>query len=243
MKILKLLKWLYFPFNYPGTKRTDIHLPNNPTTVAMSQYQAKASYQTELFQLLSEYVFSSRRAVGNIMMEGYYELGDASIMWIVERWTSEKYYEENKSSTAAKNINDLEKTLVVSPVETVFLTDLELLIKDNSQNKMEKGQQMCVMLFVDVKQGSEDYFRSINRDVITAFRNEPGVLILRLSQFTNDKTRFVVYKKFKNKDSFQLHLRSAAIVPVIKFLQTSVKEQPFEKGYRHLIEFTPIIIE
>ena len=241
MKIIRLLKWLHFPFNYPGTNPTNIHLPHNPTTVSISQYQAKSSYQTELFQLLSEYVFSSRKAVGNIMMEGYYELGDASIMWIVERWTSEKYYEENKSSIAAKNINDLEKILV-SPVETVFLTDLELLVKDDSQNKLEKGQQMCVMLFVDVKQGSEDYFRSINHDVITAFRNDPGVLILRLSQFVNDNTRFVVYKKFRNKDSFRLHLRSAAIVPVIKFLQTSVKEPPFEKGYRHLIEFAPTIL-
>lgn len=241
MKILRLLKWLYFSFNYPETKRTDIQIPGNSITVAMSQYQAKASYQTELLQLLNEYIFSSRRAVGNIMMEGYYELGDASIMWIVERWTSEKYYEENKSSTAAKNIIDLENILVVPPVETMFLTDLELLIKDDCQNKMEKGQQMSIMLFVDVQQGSEDYFISINRDVINAFRNEPGVLILRLSQFTTDKTRFVVYKKFRNKDSFRLHLRSAAIVPVIKFLQTSVKEQPFEKGYRHLIEFATII--
>lgn len=239
MKIPRLLKWLNFSFNYPATKRTGIHLPNNLITVAMSQYQAKASYHAELFQLLSEFIFSSRRAVGNIMMEGYYELGEASIMWIVERWTSEEYYMENKSSIAAKNISDLENTLVASPVETVFLTDLELLIKDDSQNKTENGQQMSIMLFVDVQQGSEDYFMSINRDVITELRNEPGLLIFRLSQFTNDVTRFVVYKKFRNKDSFRLHLSSPAIVPVINFLQTSVKEQPFEKGYRHLIEFAP----
>ncbi|HEY8895408.1 MAG TPA: antibiotic biosynthesis monooxygenase [Niastella sp.] len=207
----------------------------------MSQYQAKASYQTELLLLLSEYVFSSRKAAGNIMMEGYYELGDASVMWIVERWTSEKYYEENKTGIAAKNISNIENDWVVSPVETLFLTDLELLMKDGRQNKMEKGEQMRIMLFVDVKPGSEDHFMSINRDVITAFRNEPGLLVFRLSRFINDRTRFVVYKKFRNKDAFQMHLRSAAIVPVIQFLQTSVKEQPFEKGYLYLIEFAPII--
>lgn len=243
MKILRLLKWLYFPFNRPGTKRTDISLPKDLITVAISLYQAKATYQAELLQLLSEYIFSSRRAVGNIMIEGYYEQGDASMMWIMERWTREEYYKENKGSAAAKNISDLESILVVSPVETVFLTDLELLIKDDRPNKTEKDQQMSIMLFVDVMQGSEAYFRAINRDVITAFRNDPGVLILRLSQFTNDKTRFVVYKKFNTKHSFQSHLRSPAIVPVLQFLQTSVKEQPFEKGYRHLIEFAPIIHE
>lgn len=241
MKILRLLKWFYFSLNHPGTKQTNIPFPNDQITVAMSQYQAKAPYQTELFQLLNEYVFSSRSAVGNMMMESYYELGDASIMWIVERWTSEKYYKENKGSTAAKNISNLENVLVLSPVETIFLTDLELLIKDDCQNKTEKGQQMSIMLFVDVHQGSEDHFRAINRDLITALRNEPGLLVFRFSQFTNDTTRFVVYKKFRNKDTFQMHFRSAAIVPVIKFLQTSVKEQPFEKGYRHLIEFAAII--
>jgi quinol monooxygenase YgiN len=97
------------------------------------------------------------------------------------------------------------------------------------------------MLFVDVKQGSEEHFRSINRDVISAFQNDQGLLILRLSRFINDLTRFVVCKKFRNKESFQSHLRSPAISPVMQFLQTSIKEQPFEKGYRHLIEFAPII--
>jgi len=237
MEILRIWKWVCLSLKRRWAKRPKIQSPDTSITVVLVQYHVKASYQEELVQVLSAYIFSCRRAVGNVMAEAYYELGDPYMMWIAERWTSDVHYNDNKNSTAARNISVLTKVGLVSPVETIFLEDLEMFFKDDSQKPVDKDQPTSIMLFVDVKPGSEDYFRSINRNAMTALRNNPGVLIFRLSQLSNNKTKFVIYKKFRNRDAFRHHLKAAELVPVIKFLQTSVKEPPFEKGYRHLIEF------
>jgi quinol monooxygenase YgiN len=76
--------------------------------------------------------------------------------------------------------------------------------------------------------------------VLPAFRDEPGILAFQLSQELDHTTRFIVYKKFRNQDAFQYHLQDPTIEPVIRFLQTSIKDPPFEKGYHYLIQFSPV---
>ena len=95
------------------------------------------------------------------------------------------------------------------------------------------------MLLVDVKAGTENHFRSINQVLLSAFRNEPGVLLFQLSQVAYHKYRFIVFKKFRNWDAFKYDLTDPALEPVIQFLQRSIKQPPFEKGYHHLIQFSP----
>lgn len=243
MMTFKLWKWIYSSLIYLRVKRIDIFAPDTSATVLLTRYHIKASYQDEFLQVLSEYVFSCRETAGNVMVEAYCEQGDASIVWIMERWSSTAFYKDNKKSTATKLVDDLAKTGLVTPVETIFLKDLELLFKADGQKEMIQDEPLSILLFVDVKSGSEDYFRLINRSVMKEFRTRPGVLIFRLSQVLNEKTRFVIFKKFVDRKAFQNHLKAAGLKPVIKFLQTSIKEPPFEKGYHHLIEFAPLIRE
>lgn len=210
-------------------------LPSNSSiTVVLTQYHVKASFQNKFLAILSEYIIGSLGATGNIMAAAYYEQGDACILWTMERWKSQAAYKNNRKGTAAKEIGALSKTGLASPVEIIFLEDLELLSKEADRNAI------TVMLLVDVKDGTEDHFRSINHEVISALRNEPGVLVFHFSKVAHHKTRFIVYKQFRNWDTFQYHLKDPAIEPVIKFLQTSIKEPPFEKGYHHLIQFAPL---
>jgi len=73
------------------------------------------------------------------------------------------------------------------------------------------------------------------------FRSEPGVINYQLSQLEEDGTQFVTYEKFRNEDAFQYHLNFPPIQPVIDYLNTSIKKQPFETGLHRLIEFAPVI--
>lgn len=207
---------------------------DSTVTVALTQYHVKTSCRDKFLEALSAYTFSSLGTAGNIMAEAYYEQGDACIMWTMERWDSRAYYKNNRGSAAAKEIGSLTKTGLAAPVKTIFLEDLELLSKEAGCNAI------TVMLLVDVKDGTEDHFRSINHEAVAALRREPGVLAFQFSQETRHKTRFIIYKKFRDWDAFQYHLKDPALEPVIKFLQTSIKEPPFEKGYHHLIQFAPL---
>ncbi|SHN42382.1 putative quinol monooxygenase [Chitinophaga sp. CF418] len=200
-------------------------------TIVLTQYHIKNSYRDEFLEVLERYAFSSLQATGNAMAEAYYERGDSCIMWMIERWSSPDFYKKNKRTTAAKAVGALVKIGMAGPVETFFLQELELFSREISRDAL------TIMLFVDVKAGTEEHFKSINRNIMPALQKSPGLLLFQLNQVVNHKTQFVIYKKFSNWDTFQYHLKEPALDPVMKFLQTSIKEYPFENGYHHLIQF------
>lgn len=240
MKLLNIWRMAVLYLVRTWNKRTHARAMDSSITVVLTQYQVKTSCRHQFLEALSEYIFNSGRATGNIMAEAYYEKGDASVMWIIERWSNRGFYKMNRRTDAAKVVNALAKIGLVSPVETMLLKDLELLSKEAVENPPKSHQQpITVMLLVDVKAGTENHFRSINQVLLSAFRNEPGVLLFQLSQVAYHKYRFIVFKKFRNWDAFKYHLTDPALEPVIQFLQTSIKQPPFEKGYHHLIQFSP----
>jgi len=232
MKMLRRWRKAVLSLIDTGKKRTTVRPSDNTVAVVLKQYQVKTSWQDKFVEVLSAYVLSSGRAPGNIMAEAYHEQGDASIIWVIERWNNEAFYKMNSKSAAAKMVNKLAK-----PVETIFLEDLEGIFREAPK---DNDQLLVIMLLVDLKVGTEDRFRSINQELMSALRNEPDLLVFTLSRVAHHKTRFVIYKKFRNLNAFQHHSKDPAVRPVMEFLQTAVKEPPFEKGYHHLIQLAPL---
>jgi len=211
--------------------------PSDNAVAVLKLYQLKPSSQNEFGEVLSEYVLSSGTAPGNILAEAYYEKGDGSIIWVIERWRNEAFYKMNRSSAAAKMVNKLAKVGLAKRVGTIFLEDLEGISREAPK---DNDQPLIILLLADLKAGMEDHFRSINQAMMSTFRYEPGLLVFTLSRVVYHKTRFVIYKKFLNLNAFQRHLQDPAVRPVMEFLQTAVKEPPFEKGYHHLIQLAPL---
>lgn len=244
MKIFRTWRMGVLSFICSWSKRAHDQASGNSITVVLTQYHVKTSFQDRFLEALSGYVFSSINATGNIMAEAYYEKGDVSVIWTIERWSNRASYINNRKTTAAKEVSVLRKNGLVSPVETIFMKDLLFFSKETTRNMPKAyGQPITVMLFIEVKAGVENYFNSINEVIFSVFLNEPGVLIFQFSRVLYCKTRFIVFKKFRDWDAFRYHLENPALKPVIKFLQTSIKEPPFEKGYHLLIQFAPAYID
>jgi len=93
------------------------------------------------------------------------------------------------------------------------------------------------MLFVDSKPGTLEAFKTIYHTAMPQFRSEPGVITYQFSQSTDDNETFITFEKFRSDEAFQYHLNFPPIQPVIDYLNTSIKEQPFQKGLHTLIQF------
>lgn len=209
--------------------------------VRLVQYKVKPDYQAKFKKALSGYVNSSLKAAGNIMAEAYYEESDSTVFWIIERWSDQNAFNKNGESTAAKVIVDLSKHALVTPAEATLMSDLEPLDKEAYHKAPGANDHpLTIMLFVDAKQGTEDEFKKLYHAAMPAFRSEAGVIAYQLSQLTSDKTKFVTYEKFRSEEAFQYHLQFPPVKPVVQYLRTSIKEQPFEKGLHRLIEFAPL---
>jgi len=193
-------------------------------------YALKAEHQEHARQMLRDYVSQSLAKANNIMAEAYYEQESPNVLWLIERWVNGP----NKSVAISEEV-------LLTPAKVYIVNDLEPLSKEQWRRSANRtDSSFTVMLFVDSKTGTEDSFKSIYHNAMPKFRSEAGVVTYQLSQFSADITQFVTYEKFRNEAAFQYHLTFPPIKPVISYLETNIKNPPFQNGLHKLIEFAPL---
>ena len=210
------------------------------TAARLIRYEVKPGFETAFRKAISDYILYSLNAESNILSEAYYEEDKPSVLWIIERWSSKAALEKINNSAQFKAIGSLAGESLVQPAEMIYVKDLEPLPRQQWRMAANKEDTpLTIMLFVDSKPGTEDEFKKVYHKAMPQFRSEPGVINYQLSQLEADSTRFVTYEKFRNEAAFRYHLNFPPIQPVIDYLNTSIKEQPFQKGLHRLIPFGP----
>lgn len=205
----------------------------------LTRFELKPAYSKQFRTAISKYVKQSLSEEGNIMAEAYYEKEHPSVLWLIERWTS-----NTGSNKFRKTFESLATTALAKPAKVYTVKDLEPLTKQQWRKTARKqDQQLTVMLFVDAKKGTQQDFKRIYHQAMPQFRSEPGVVTYQLSEIEGDDTQFVTYEKFRSEEAFQYHLKFPPIQPVIDYLNTSIKQSPFQNGIRNLVEFAPLTRE
>jgi quinol monooxygenase YgiN len=219
-------------------------LKNKEITAKITRYEVKKEFQEKFQKAVSDYVLESLLNDSNIMSEAYFEQDNQTVIWLFERWTNQKQLDKFKSNSKLKAIIALEKSALVKPEKLIYVTDLEPISKQEwRKTSKAEDKQLTIMLFVDAKSGTEENFKAVYHTAMPQFRSEPGVVTYQLSQLNEDKTQFVTFEKFRSNDAFQYHLNFPPIQPVIDYLNTSIKKQPFQDGIHNLIEFAPLTRE
>lgn len=209
--------------------------------VVLTRFEVKKEHREALRTLLGKYVKQVIENKNNIMAEAYYEDESPSVIWLIERWSSKQVLENIRSSVLFKQVSILSEKELVQPVKTIYVKDLEPLSKNEWRREPTKGDTpITIMLFVDSRAGTADRFKELYHTAMPQFRSEPGVINYQLSQLEEDSTQFVTYEKFRNEDAFQYHLNFPPILPVIDYLNSSIKKQPFQAGLHTLIRFAPL---
>ncbi|SEP40142.1 Quinol monooxygenase YgiN [Niastella yeongjuensis] len=208
--------------------------------VVLTRYDVKNEHGKEFHELLSKYVKQAVSNKANIMAEAYYEIEDPAVMWLIERWSNQPVLEKMRSGEIFKQIGIFAERKLAQPVKTINVKDLEPLSKEAWRREpMKEDTPITIMLFVDSKAGTEGRFKEVYHTAMPQFRSEPGVINYQLSQLEEDSTQFVTYEKFRNEDAFRYHLNFPPIQPVIDYLNSSIKKQPFQAGLHRLIRFAP----
>lgn len=238
--IVAILSILFFT----STNAQDIPVTeslNNDQVARLVRYEVKAAQQETFRKVISEYVIHSMKQESNILSEAYYEEENTSVLWIIERWSNKEAFEKIRKSSAMTLVERMAETALAKPAKIIYVKDLEPLTKDQWRRVADKNDKpITIMLFVDSKAGTENEFKKVYHSAMPQFRTEPGVVNYQLSQLNDDSTQFVTYEKFRNEAAFQYHLKFPPIQPVIDYLETSIKKQPFQNGIHRLIEFTPM---
>lgn len=218
--------------------------PETKVIAKITRYDVKKEHQEKFQKAVKDYVLKSISNESNIMSEAYFEQDNKSVIWLFERWINQSELDKFRNNSTSKTLKALTKTALVKPEKIIAVKDLEPISKQQWRRASKVGdEQLTIMLFVDAKAGTEQNFKDVYHKVMPEFRSEPGVVTYQLSQLEADKTQFVTFEKFRSKDAFQYHLNFPPIKPVIDYLNTSIKKQPFQDGIHNLIEFAPLIRE
>jgi len=214
---------------------------NRETVVVLTKYDVKDGYREQFREALKNYVAQALTNQGNIMAEAYSGQEQPLVFWVIERWNSKSDFEKTGKMKPFKTIASLAENALSKPAQKIYLKDLEPLSK--KQWRTDAGpsdKPLTIMLFVDAKPGTAHRFMKVYHEAMPRFRSEPGVINYQLSQLEEDSTRFVTYEKFRNEDAFQYHLNFPPIKPVIDYLNTSIRKQPFQAGLHRLVELAPV---
>lgn len=227
---------------YAGAQKTgSMENETRGQRALLTKYEVRKGYEMEFRKVVGDYVKHAIGNKSNIMAEAYYEQGDPSVLWTIERWVSESAFMKMKAGVKYKLVTLLSAKKLMQPAKAFFIRDLEPYSKDEWRRRPAKDDSpITIMLFVDSKPGTENAFIEAYHAAMPQFRSEPGVINYQLSRLEEDSTQFVTYEKFRNEDAFQYHLNFPPIQPVIDYLNTSIKKQPFQAGLHRLVEFAPI---
>ncbi|MFT3682254.1 MAG: antibiotic biosynthesis monooxygenase family protein [Ferruginibacter sp.] len=230
---------LFLSIYSPGTWAQQADSSN--TVARLIKYEVKPGFEQVFRKVITDYVYYAMNMDSNLLTEAYYEQDRPSLVWLIERWNSKTALDKISSSSQFKAIDSLSVTALLQPAETIYVKDLEPLSKKQWRSTANKNDRpITIMLFVDSKPGTEEAFEKTYHTAMPAFRSEPGVINYQLSRFETDNTKFVTYEKFRSDAAFQYHLGFPPIKPVIDYLNTSIKKQPFRDGLHTLIEFAPL---
>lgn len=229
--------------NAPDTYSTSVAAQCNSQDVyvIITRYEIQGNAKEQIGKALNTYVQLALAHESNIMAEVFQEEERPLVLWVLERWNSKDSYKEFSQSPRVKEMLALSKTALSRPVKTYYLKDLAPLSKSEWRSVPAKDDKpIVIMLFVDSKPGTEATFTEVYDTAMPKFRGEPGVITYGLSQSLDDRTQFVTYEKFRNEDAFKYHLNFPPIQPVLDYLNTSVKKQPFQAGLHRLVPLTPL---
>jgi quinol monooxygenase YgiN len=216
------------------------HREEDKVAARLIRYEVKPEYLSEFSKAVCNYVLHSYDLKNNVLSEAYYEQENPSVLWIIERWSSRRELEKGSKSLEFKAIQSLSENALIGPAKVIRVKDLEQLSKQQWRSTAVRNDKpITIMLFVDAKAGTEGRFKEVYHAAMPQFRSESGVITYQLSQLEEDSTQFVTYEKFRGETAFQYHLNFPPIQPVIDYLTTSIKKQPFQSGLHRLMPLTP----
>lgn len=206
----------------------------------ITRYEVKPAHLESFRKALTGYVGQASGDEGNLLAEAYHERDQPSVLWLIERWAHRNDLDRFGRHSAAKALESLQGDALGTAVETYLVKDLAPIPKKEWRRAPRaEDQPLTVMLFVDSKPGTQDDFMATYQIALPKFRSQPGVVTYQLSRIEGEETKFVTYEKFRSPAAFQAHLDFPPIKPVLGYLQTSIRKQPFQDGLRLLVELAP----
>lgn len=159
---------------------------------------------------------------GFITMDIYEHNDKPGVFYLFERWESKKALDEHLTKKHTRDLFELNKTALLSPMEILVLRDIAPLPVNQLKQPAKGDMPITMFVLFEVKDGMQDAFIKQFQNSITHSRPEPGNIGMFLHSINGNDSKFVLYERWKNKAALDAHFTQSYTQALFESWKTSL---------------------
>jgi quinol monooxygenase YgiN len=142
---------------------------------------------------------------GNISMELYEHKDKPNTFYFFERWENQKALDDHFAKKYTKDVLELSKTALTTPMEILYLNDISPLPANEIKSPLASDTLVDLIVVFKVKDGMQDAFiKQFQKSVVNS-RPEPGNIEFFFHTVPGDNTKFVLYERWRSQAALDFH--------------------------------------
>ncbi|MGO4291588.1 putative quinol monooxygenase [Chitinophaga sp. RAB17] len=172
---------------------------------------------------------------GNISMELYEHKDKPNTFYLFERWVNKKYLDEHFTKKYTKDVLELNKTALTTPMEILYLNDISPLPKNELKNPLSTDAPVDLVVIFKVKDGMQNTFIKQFEKSIVNSRPESGNVEFFFHTLPGDNTKFVLYERWRNQAALDFHFAQPYTKELFEMFKATL-EKPVEEYLNFITE-------
>jgi quinol monooxygenase YgiN len=156
--------------------------------------------------LLLKDLANARQESGCITMQLFAAKTDPNTLFFFERWQNQTALDNHFVQPYTEAVLELAKTLLISPMEILYLEDLAPLPVEDMQYPDNEDEGVDLVIIFQVKEEMEKRFEHQLLNSVRCSRLEPGCIAFHIHIVREGKSQFVLYERWWNQAAFDFHL-------------------------------------
>jgi quinol monooxygenase YgiN len=172
---------------------------------------------------------------GNISMYLYEHKDRPNTFFLFERWENRQALDEHFTKKYTKDVLELNKTALVSPMEILYLDDIAPLPSCEIKRPEAADTPVDLIVIFKVKDGMQDIFtRQFQKSIVNS-RPEPGNIEFFFHTVPGDNTKFVLYERWRSQAALDFHFAQPYTKELFEVFKTALAG-PVEQYLHYVTE-------
>jgi quinol monooxygenase YgiN len=165
---------------------------------------------------------NAKKESGNITMELYQNNDKPNILYLFERWVNQEALDKHFEMGYTKDVLRLNDTSLKSPMEILYLDDIEPLEPNKFKKPQESDTPVDLIVVFNVVDGIEKRFIEQFKNSVKNSRPESGNIAFHFHTVKDQRAKFVLYERWRNQAALDFHFQQPYTVELFELFNTAL---------------------
>lgn len=198
-------------------------------------FNVKSEYESQFKNALYEDLKQARKEPGNISMELYKHRDKTNVFYFFERWESQTALDKHFEKPYTKNILELNKVALTSPMTIDYLEDVAPLPKSEMKRPLAVDTPVDLIVVFEVKNGEQQKFVHQFQKSVEHSRTEPGNILFHFHKVKGKDKKYVLYERWRDQAALDTHFEKPYTKELFEIFKIALTK-PVEESLNFVTE-------